>query len=198
VTGLNPEIVPWEWRSELRRALRQTPRIGFGQARVMFSAQTCRDHSKSCAPTLGACLDRSATCLQPPFAYARPRKCVSDGKSWIAGSNGAIGSSGITSPLPVIRAKHPGCANSAPCRLHNPIWVLFPRFSGELITWLRLRKLKITVSLCFKPTRRDTRRRSAQLHQSPQFLDWWNRSDNTHSEHVRRSRVLVQNVRRED
>ena len=72
------------------------------------------------------------------------------------------------------------------------------QLSGESITWSEVRTLRITISLCFKPTRRDTRRRSAQLHQSPQPLDWWNRSDSTHSEHVRRSRALLQNVRRED
>src|ERR1700722_3918336 len=36
----------------------------------------------------------------------------------------------------------------------------------------------VNVSHRFKPTRRDTRRRSAQLHQSPQPSLGWNRSDN--------------------
>jgi hypothetical protein len=61
---------------------------------------------------------------------------------------------------------------------------------GRSITWSEERTSGITISLCIKPTCRDTRRRSAQLHQSPRPRIWWNRSDNTHSEHVRRSRVL--------
>ncbi len=69
---------------------------------------------------------------------------------------------------------------------------------GWSITWSEERTSGITISLCFKPTRRDTRRRSAQLHQSPQSSHWWNQSDSTHSEHVRRSRVPLQNVRQED
>ena len=46
---------------------------------------------------------------------------------------------------------------------------------GWSITWSEERTSGITISLCFKPTRRDTRRRSAQLHQSPQPSHWWNR-----------------------
>src|SRR6266481_3529565 len=70
--------------------------------------------------------------------------------------------------------------------------------SGELFTWSEARTARITFRLFFKRTRRYTRRRSAQLHQSPQPLCWSNRSDGTHSEHVRRSRVPFQNVQRED
>src|SRR5882762_5288097 len=72
------------------------------------------------------------------------------------------------------------------------------QLSGELIPWSEARTARITFPLCFKPTRRDTRRRSAQLHQFPQPLCWSNRSDSTHSEHARRSRVPFQNVQRED
>jgi hypothetical protein len=50
----------------------------------------------------------------------------------------------------------------------------------------------------FKLRRRDTRRTNPLPHQSPQLLRSWNRSDNTHSERVPRSRAPVQNVQPED
>ncbi len=51
--GIDLEFALPEWGSDLRRALKQTPQIVFGQGKKMFLAQTCREYSKSCIATVG-------------------------------------------------------------------------------------------------------------------------------------------------